>query len=165
MSELAPAAFLDRDGTLIEDRAYLGDPAGVRLLPGAPEALAGLTAAGYRVVVVTNQSGVARGLFDEAAVDEVNRRMADLLLAGNPDAVVDRFYVCPHLDGCGCRKPLPGLFLRAALECHLDLGRSLAIGDSARDVDAARAAGCARAVRVGERLSLLAAVRSLLSAP
>jgi len=162
---LRPAAFLDRDGTVIEDRAYLGDPDGVRLVPGAPEAVARLTAAGYRVVVVTNQSGVARGLFDEAAVDAVNRRVAELLAASSPAAVIDGFYVCPHLGGCSCRKPLPGLFVRAARERQLDLGRSLAIGDSPRDVEAARAAGCPRTIQVGDRISLLEAVQRLLSAP
>jgi D-glycero-D-manno-heptose 1,7-bisphosphate phosphatase len=162
---LRPAAFLDRDGTVIEDRAYLGEPAGVRLMAGAAEAVARLATAGYRVVVVTNQSGVARGLFDEAAVDAVNRRVADLLAASSPAAVIDGFYVCPHLDRCDCRKPLPGLFLRAARERQLDLGRSLAVGDSPRDVQAARAAGCPRTIQIGDRLSLLEAVQTLLGAP
>ena len=112
-------------------------------------------------MVVSNQSGVARGLFDEAAVERVNRRVAELLLAADPAAAIDAFYYCPHLPpdpstaaagfrrDCECRKPRAGLFLRAARDLGLDLARSIAFGDSDRDVDAARAAGCARAVLVG----------------
>lgn len=170
MTGAAPrrAAFLDRDGTLIEDPGYLGDAARVALLPGAAEAVARLRRAGFAVVVVSNQSGVARGLFDEAAVHAVNRRMAELLLAADPEARIDAFYFCPHLPpelpggaACDCRKPLPGLILRAARELDLDLGASVGIGDRARDAEAALAAGCAAALQIGaapEPESLLAAV-------
>jgi D-glycero-D-manno-heptose 1,7-bisphosphate phosphatase len=164
--ELRRAAFLDRDGTLIEDRGYLADPVGVRLLPGAAESVATLADAGYEVVVVTNQSGVARGLFDETTLAAVNRRVADLLAAANPRARIAAFYCCPHLTGCDCRKPSPGLFLRAARERGLDLARSLAVGDSPRDVAAARAAGCARAAQLDpDRPRLFEAVTALLAQP
>ena len=148
---MRPAAFLDRDGTIIEDRGYLGDPAGVRLFPGAAMAVATLAAAGYAVVVVTNQSGVGRGFYDEAAVEAVNRRVEALLREDHPGARIERFYHCPHVpgDGCECRKPRPGLLLRAAHELSLALPASLAIGDSARDVEAGLAAGCQRAIRIG----------------
>ena len=172
------AAFLDRDGTVIDQTGYLGDPDGVRLIHGAAEAVAALCEAGYVVVLVTNQSGVARGLFDEDAVRAVNRRVAERLLAVHPKARIEASYFCPHLppvEGampsvlrrvCDCRKPLPGMLELAALELDLDLGRSVGIGDAARDVEAALAAGCARAVRVGpdaEVASLHDAVAALLA--
>lgn len=167
------AAFLDRDGTLVHDPGYLGDPERVRLLPAASAAVARLHAAGFVVVVVTNQSGVARGYFDAAAVAAVNERIAELLLEADPEAKIDAFYVCPHgppatgAPGCACRKPLPGLFLRAAEELGLDLAASIGIGDSERDVAAALAAGCARAERIGPgaHADLASAVRALLEAP
>jgi D-glycero-D-manno-heptose 1,7-bisphosphate phosphatase len=162
-------AFLDRDGTLIHDTGYLGDPDGVVLLPGAAEAVARLNQAGHTVVVITNQSGVARGYFDEAAVTAVNRRTAQLLLAADETARIAAFYYCPHLlpEVCACRKPLPGLFLMAARELGLCLGKSLAIGDSPRDVEAAHAAGCDMALLVGpgqEHPDLLSAVCAALKA-
>ncbi|HKA91991.1 MAG TPA: HAD family hydrolase [Haliangiales bacterium] len=164
---MRPAAFLDRDGTIIDDPGYLGDPGGVRLLPGAAEAVAALAAAGYTVVVVTNQSGVGRGLYDEAAVEAVNRRVGQLLVAADPRARIERFYHCPHVPAelCECRKPRPGMLLRAARELSLDLAASLAIGDGERDVQAAVAAGCRKAVRIGPggtHPTLYEAVRSCL---
>jgi D-glycero-D-manno-heptose 1,7-bisphosphate phosphatase len=162
----APAAFLDRDGTLIEDLHYLGDPERVRLLDGVAEALALLNGAGYVPVIVSNQSGVGRGLFPEAAVHEVNARLRQLLLAAHAGADVRAFYHCPHApeDDCDCRKPKAGLFLRAAGEHALDLGRSVGFGDRDRDLEAARAAGCKDAFKVGEGTgrSLLAAVAEML---
>ncbi len=143
------AAFFDRDNTLIFDPGYIGDPAAVQILPGAAAAISHLRRQGYLVVVITNQSGVARGYYDEAAVRAVNARTAELLLAQDSDATIAAFYYCPHLAGCSCRKPLPGLFLQAARELHLDLPKSVALGDSERDVQAAYAAGCGRALRIG----------------
>ena len=138
-----PAVFLDRDGTLIEDLGYLRDPRAVRLLPGIGAALARLDRAGLPAVVVTNQSGIARGLLSEAQYRETERRLDDLLaiegvaLAGH--------YFCPHLPEitgpCGCRKPGTLLYRRAAVELGLDLAASWWVGDRARDVLPARVLG------------------------
>lgn len=150
MSALRPAAFVDRDGTLIVEKNYLADPAGVELLPGAAEALAALKRAGYVLVMVTNQSGVARGYFDMEAVVRVHARL-DALLAAEGVAL-DATYTCPHGpdDACDCRKPLPGMALAAARDHGLDLGRSLVFGDKAADLGLARAVGAtAVLVRTG----------------
>jgi D-glycero-D-manno-heptose 1,7-bisphosphate phosphatase len=138
---LRPAIFLDRDGTVVYDRDHLADPERLELLPGAAEGLRRLAALGYVFVVVTNQSGVARGYFTLGDVDQMNARLTALLEAEGIQ--LDGIYVCPHgpEDGCDCRKPLPGLLLRAARELGLDLGRSLLIGDRDSDMKAAEAAG------------------------
>lgn len=138
-----PAAFVDRDGTVIREREYLADPAGVELLPGALAGLRALSAAGYALVLVSNQSGIARGLYDEAAYQAVQARVLALLAAGGVP-VAGSFH-CPHhpdfTGPCDCRKPAPGLFLRAAGELDLDPARSIFVGDRLRDVDAARDLG------------------------
>jgi histidinol-phosphate phosphatase family protein len=139
-----PAAVLfDRDGTLVEDVPYNGDPALVRPMPGAPAAIDRLRSAGVPTAVVSNQSGVARGLLTPDDVAAVNRRVEELLGPLGPWAW------CPHgpADGCDCRKPAPGLILRAAAELGVDPQRCAVIGDIGADVEAARAAG-ARAVLV-----------------
>ena len=143
----APAAVLfDRDGTLVVDVPYNGDPARVEPVPGAAAALARLRAAGVPTAVVSNQSGVARGLLTEAQVRAVNARVEELLGPLGPWAW------CPHgpADGCGCRKPAPGLILRAAERLGVDPARCVVIGDIGADVEAARAAG-ARAILVPTR--------------
>ena len=146
-----PAVFFDRDNTLIVNDGYLGDPAGVVLMPGGAAAVAGARAVGYAVVVVSNQSGVARGLFDEAAVRAVDRRTAELLAAADPAALLDLQLYCPFHPAAAVaayrrdsplRKPRPGMLLAAADRLSLDLGRSWLIGDAPRDVAAGRAAGC-----------------------
>jgi D-glycero-D-manno-heptose 1,7-bisphosphate phosphatase len=146
-----PAIFFDRDNTLIVGNDYLGDPAEVRLVPGAAAAVARARRMGYATVIVSNQSGVARGLFDEAAVHAVNQRLEQLLLADDPAAVIDRHEFCPfHPDGTidayrkesDLRKPKPGMILRAAEAMALDLRRSWMVGDAPRDIEAGRAAGC-----------------------
>lgn len=133
-----PGVFLDRDGTIIEDRHYLGDPREVRLLEGAAEAITRLNEADLPVVVVTNQSGIGRGLISEAQYFAVRARMEELLAAAG--ARLTATYHCPHdprqLPPCECRKPLSGLFERAAREHLLDLRRSHFIGDRWRDVAA-----------------------------
>ncbi len=140
-----PAVFVDRDGT-INANARRGDfvlrPDDLRLLPGAADALRRLKEAGYLLVVFTNQSGVARGVMTPADVEAVNARLGDLLAAAG--APLDGVYFCPHMDGdgCECRKPKPGLIKRAAEELGIDLSRSWGLGDGARDLEAARAAGC-----------------------
>jgi histidinol-phosphate phosphatase family protein len=138
-----PAVFLDRDGTIIEDAGYLGDPDGVRLLPGAAEAIGRLNRAGIPAVVVTNQSGIARGLLDEAAYQATRARVDGLLAVRG--ARLDAHYHCPHhpdvTGPCDCRKPGLLLYRRAAQDLGLDLGASWWVGDRPRDVEPATALG------------------------
>ena len=148
------AVFVDRDGTLIEEIGYLDRPERVRLFPWSIDAIRALNRAGLRVVMTSNQSGVARGFFTTAVVDDVHRHLAGLLGAGG--AVIDAYYYCPHHpDGkvpefarvCECRKPAPGLVERAARELGVDPRRSFSVGDRWLDVALARAVG-ARGVLV-----------------
>jgi histidinol-phosphate phosphatase family protein len=138
----SPAVLLDRDGTLIEDTGYIADADDVRLLPGVPDALRALRRAGFALVVVSNQSGVGRGLLSGDDAARVHARMVELL--GAEDIELDAAYYCFHApdEGCSCRKPAPGLFLQAIADLDLDPSRSFAVGDSARDVEAGAAAGC-----------------------
>ncbi|MBB2912048.1 histidinol-phosphate phosphatase family protein [Streptosporangium becharense] len=150
MGRERPAAVLfDRDGTLIADVPYNGDPARVEPVPGALPALTRLRRAGVPTGVVTNQSGVARGLVHAADVAAVNARVEELL------GPFDVWAVCPHGedDGCGCRKPAPGLVLAAARSLGVDARDCVVIGDIGRDVEAARAAG-ARGILVPTPLTL-----------
>jgi histidinol-phosphate phosphatase family protein len=143
------AIFLDKDGTLVEDVPYNVDPDLIRLAPGALEGLSVLHFAGYDLFVISNQSGVARGLFPESALEHVERRLRRLLdAAGVPLA---GFYYCPHHPegalreyamACACRKPEPGLILRAAREHAIETARSWFVGDILDDVEAGRRAGC-----------------------
>ena len=130
------AVFLDRDGTIIEDTGYIADPEAVRLLPGAGPAIARLNRAGRPAIVVTNQSGIARGLLDEAAYAAVARRLEALL--ADDGARLDAHYHCPHhpdfTGPCECRKPGPLLYQRAAADHELDLAASWWVGDRMRDV-------------------------------
>ena len=149
---LRPAVFLDRDGTLIEDRHYLADPAGVALLAGAAEAVRRLNAGGWLVVLVTNQSGIGRGFFTEDDYAAVHRRLAELLAAEG--ARLDAEYHCPLAPGDPdphhLRKPGAGMYLRAAAGHPIDLARSWLVGDRVRDVAAAGELG-ARALLVRSR--------------
>jgi D-glycero-D-manno-heptose 1,7-bisphosphate phosphatase len=130
------AVFLDRDGTIIKDTGYIAEPAAVRLVPGAAGAIARLNQAGLHVIVVTNQSGIARGLLDEAAYAATARRLDALLAAAG--ARLEGHYHCPHhpdITGpCECRKPGPLLYQRAAADHGLRLARSWWVGDRLRDV-------------------------------
>jgi histidinol-phosphate phosphatase family protein len=129
--------LFDRDGTLIADVPYNGDPARVEPMPGAREALARLRAAGVPVAVVSNQSGIARGLLGHEDVQAIHVRMEELLGPLGP------LEYCPHGpdDGCGCRKPAPGLIVRAAQRLGVDPRDCVVVGDIGGDVEAARAAG------------------------
>jgi D-glycero-D-manno-heptose 1,7-bisphosphate phosphatase len=146
-----PAVFVDRDGTLIHDRHYLADPAGVELLPGAADGVARLNRAGIAVVLVTNQSGIGRGLFTEQRYAEVHARLLHEL--GLRGATLDAAYHAPGVengdDPDADRKPGAGLFRRACRELSLDPGRSWLVGDRVRDVVAAG--------RLGARGLLIAA--------
>lgn len=143
------AVFLDRDGTLIEEAHYLAAPEQVRLIPGAAAAVRRLNDAGVKVVVVTNQAGVARGFFPESRVAEIHAHLTAVLAAAG--ATIDAFYYCPHhptagtgefLTDCTCRKPSPGMLLAAARDLDIDLSRSWMVGDNSSDLGAGAAAGC-----------------------
>jgi D-glycero-D-manno-heptose 1,7-bisphosphate phosphatase len=142
------AVFLDRDGTIIREVNYLRRLEDLELLPRVPEALRSLGRAGYLCLVVTNQSGVARGYFDLEFVDAAHRELDRRLRAAG--AGVDGFYVCPHhpdhTGPCGCRKPAPGMVLRAATERGIDLRGSWVVGDKPEDILLGRNAGCRSAL-------------------
>src|SRR5688572_23653652 len=142
--KLKSAVFLDRDGTMIEEVGYLKDPSRVKLIPGAAEGIRRLNTAGVPVVVVTNQSGIGRGYFPEAAIEAVHAEVLRQLC--DEGARWDAVYYCPHHPdaGCDCRKPGPGMLRRAAAEHGLDLARSFVVGDKLSDVRAGRTLGCRR---------------------
>lgn len=132
------AVLFDRDGTLIHDVPYNGDPEQVRIMPGAREALLELRARGIATGVLSNQSGIGRGVLTVEEVSAVNRRVEDLL---GPFDVWD---FCPHLpeDGCSCRKPAPGMIINACRRLGIDTADATYIGDIGSDMAAAEAAGC-----------------------
>jgi len=143
------AIFLDRDDTLIDDPGYINHPEQVKLLDGVPEALIQFKKLGYKLIVVTNQSGVAHGIVTEKVLREIHERLEQLLTEKN--AYLDRIYYCPyHPDGVvqkyrkesNCRKPSPGMLLKAADEMDIDLEKSWCIGNSSRDIEAGHRVGC-----------------------
>jgi D-glycero-D-manno-heptose 1,7-bisphosphate phosphatase len=137
------AVFLDRDGTLIQERHYLADPEGVRLIAGCPDALRRLRDAGYLVVVVTNQSGIDRGIYTLDDYHAVAARLSEAL--AREGALPDATYFCPHHpDGsgpCDCRKPATGMYRRAAADLGIDLRASWYVGDKITDVEPALTLG------------------------
>ncbi len=144
------AVFLDRDGVLVRDVGPLTSAADIELTPGVAQGLAALSRAGFLLVVVSNQTVVARGLLDESAVIELQRQVEARIVAENGPAL-DAFYFCPHhpkatrvelRTECECRKPAPGLLLKAAAELDIALADSFMIGDRASDVVAGLRAGC-----------------------
>jgi len=148
------AIFLDRDGTLNEEVGYIRDPAQFRLFDFASEAVRMVNEAGWLAIVITNQAGIARGLFTEAFLGQIHQQMTKELTEA--EARVDAIYYCPHhpeigeppyRQTCDCRKPLPGMLKRAAEEFKLDLSECAVIGDRYGDVSAAQAVG-ARGVLV-----------------
>ena len=143
------AIFLDRDGTVIEDVGYIAEPGDIKLTRGCVEALSKFCDAGYQLVIVSNQSGVARGMYDESAVQQINRALEDML-AGQGIKLAGIYY-CPYLSegseqqykkDSDLRKPSPGMLLQGAQELDIDLSGSWMIGDTAADVQAGKAAGC-----------------------
>ena len=140
--------FLDRDGVINEEVNYLSSPDLLKLLPGAAQAIRQLNQQCIPVIVVSNQAGVARGYFAEREVQRIHAELSSLLLRGG--AHVDRYYYCPHhptecigpyrMD-CDCRKPKPGLLLKAESEMNLDLARSYLVGDNVTDIEAGIRAG------------------------
>src|SRR5213080_3794957 len=140
-----PAVFVDRDGTIMQDADYCSDPQQIRIFSGVPEALRRLKSKGFKLIIITNQSGIGRGFFTleqyRAVEAEVLRQLGD--------GLVDATYFCPDIPGrpSKCRKPAPGMVLQAARECDVDLSRSLLIGDKEIDVECAHNAGI-RAIRV-----------------
>lgn len=139
---LPAAVFIDKDGTLVRDVPYNIDPCRVELAPSAGEALRRIKNAGYKIIVISNQPGIALKLFNERDLLPVNRRIQDLL--SSYEVAIDAFYYCPHQPGdyCGCRKPLPGMILRAAREHGVRTEMSWMIGDILNDVEAGNRAGC-----------------------
>ncbi len=139
----APRRFvlIDRDGTINVEKHYLSDPGLLELLPGAGEAIHRFNRAGFGVAVITNQSGIARGYFDLARLEEIHARLIQLL--ADKGAVVDGIYICPHGpdDDCACRKPLPGMAMQAMAEHGFDPTLAIMIGDKEVDVDMGRAIG------------------------
>jgi D-glycero-D-manno-heptose 1,7-bisphosphate phosphatase len=142
------AVFLDRDGTINEEVGYMDRLEKLKLIPVAAEAIRLINSSGMKTVVVTNQSGVARGLFDEAFVDRVHIRLREMLRAEG--AFLDEIYFCPHhptegreryLMTCDCRKPAPGLLLQAAADLNLDRTRCYMVGDTLKDIEAGSRAG------------------------
>jgi histidinol-phosphate phosphatase family protein len=132
------AVFVDKDGTLVENVPYNVDPERIALTPGAVAGISAMSSRGYRIIVVSNQPGAALGVFPEKALQEVERKLRELLPA------LDGFYYCPHAPqaGCGCRKPAPGMLERAARERGVELSGSWMVGDILDDIEAGRRAGC-----------------------
>mgnify|MGYP003526383950 FL=1 len=155
MSSGARAAFIDRDGVINADHGYVHRPDGFLLLPGVPAALRRLKEAGFLLIVVTNQSGIARGLFTEADYATLTQHLHDVLAAEG--VALDAVYHCPHLPDasvaayrvqCDCRKPAPGMLLRAIAKFGIDPQRSMLVGDKPSDIQAGRAAGVRWCCRV-----------------
>jgi D,D-heptose 1,7-bisphosphate phosphatase len=142
------AIFLDRDGTIIVERAYISKEEEVKLLEGAAEGIKLLKKLGFMVIVITNQSGIARGFFTIEDFEKVNQRMLELLRIKGAD--LDGIYFCPHLKGgivskynieCECRKPKPGLIFKAVVKHNISLAKSFLIGDDIKDLLAGKNAG------------------------
>jgi len=143
------AVFLDRDGVICENVEYMSRPSQLKIIPKVPEAIKLLNENGFRVVVVTNQSGIARGYLTEKDLEKIHKKMIKIL--DKNGAKIDSIYYCPHLpDGvikkyrkeCNCRKPKPGMLIRAEKELSLDLKKSFMVGDSMSDIQAGKKVDC-----------------------
>ena len=153
---MSPAAFLDRDGVINVDHGYVSAWEQFEFLPGVPRAMRQLQDAGYRLIVVSNQSGIGRGLYTEADLNRLNEQISDHLKQ-TVGVDIAGFYHCPHhpteargvfLTQCDCRKPAAGMIIRAVREHGIDVEASLLVGDKRSDIEAGRAAGVARLFQV-----------------
>ncbi|UDQ97273.1 HAD family hydrolase [Lentisphaerota bacterium WC36G] len=160
------ACFLDRDGVVIVDKDYLAHPHEVVLTPNAAQSIKKLNDANYLVIIVSNQSGVARGYFPEDAINDVHERIR-FLIDDEAKAVIDKFYYCPHHSkgavapyniDCECRKPKLGMFQQAAQDFNLDIENSIMVGDKLSDIQAGNDFGCIKSflVKTGHGLESLA---------
>jgi D-glycero-D-manno-heptose 1,7-bisphosphate phosphatase len=175
MADKRRAVFLDRDGTINVEKNYLHRIADFEFIPGAPEAIKKLKAAGFLVIVVSNQSGIARGYFDEDAVNLLHEHIQDELKGY--DTVIDAFYFCPHhpeeglgvyKGACECRKGAPGMLLKAASEHDINLKNSFMVGDKLADIEAGKRAGCQSLLVLtgyGEKTALKAAAEEVEKCP
>lgn len=148
-NDMKPAIFLDRDGVIIENRAeYVRNWSDVKFLPDALDAISKIDKNNFRLVIVTNQSAVGRGIISLAAANRINDRLLQQIRRAGGD--VDGVYMCPHqpADNCSCRKPLPGLLLRASKDLDIDLPSSFMVGDASTDILAGHNAGVRTSVLV-----------------
>jgi D-glycero-D-manno-heptose 1,7-bisphosphate phosphatase len=146
---MQPAIFIDRDGVIIENREhYVRVWEDVTLLPSSVKALASAAAGPWKVVIVTNQAGIGKGIIAGATANEINHKLRSAIQAQG--GRIDGIYVCPHTveDNCPCRKPKPGLLLQAAADLSIDLSASIMIGDALTDIQAGQNAGVARQILV-----------------
>lgn len=143
------AVFLDRDGTIVVGVDYLNDPRQLRLLPNSSKGIKEFNKHGYLVIIVTNQSGIARGYFDEKRLEEINEELKNILSAEG--AIIDAIYYCPHMpeeemgdpeNACRCRKPSPQMLLNAAKDFNIELRESIMVGDTPADILTGKNAGC-----------------------
>jgi len=164
------AVFLDRDGVIIEDAGYVGEIERVKFIPGAGQAIRLLNENGFKVIIITNQAGVARGYFSEEAVEEINTYVQETL--AKEGALIDKTYYCPHhkegvieeyRKDCYYRKPSPGMIEEAVRDFHIDLKRSFLIGDKGSDIEAGRRAGCKTILLAGENTQESAAGSEVVS--
>lgn len=166
------AVFLDRDGTIIEDTGYPHERRELKFLPGVSKAIKLLSENGFKVIVITNQAGVARGYFAEETLKEINRYIQESL--AKQGALIDRIYYCPHhIEGiieeyrkeCYYRKPNPGMIEEAVRDFGIDLASSFVIGDKTSDIEAGRRVGCKTILIAGDNLGEESAVISDHIAP
>jgi histidinol-phosphate phosphatase family protein len=156
------AIFLDRDGVINVNRDdYVKSWDEFEFIPGAKEALKRINESDYMLIIITNQSPIGRGIFSTETLDDIHNRMLHEL--GKAGAHIDAIYYCPHKpdDGCDCRKPKPGLIIRAANDFNIDLNSSWMIGDSDSDLEAGKKAGC-KTAKVDSKNSLLKVVEEIL---
>jgi len=159
------AVFLDRDGTIARDVHYCRRPEDFELLPTVPEAIKLLNENGFKLVVITNQSGIARGYFTEGTLAQIHQKMKDEL--AKYGARVDAIYYCPHHpdNDCQCRKPKTALFLKAVEEHNIDLKISYVVGDQQMDIDAGKALGCKTALVTTGPQPLISSPKSPVHGP
>ncbi len=153
---------MDRDDTLAKDIPYCDDPDRFQVYPDVPKAIARLNEAGFLVIVITNQSGIGRGYFDEDTLSRVHRSMMDQVSAGG--GRIDDIFYCPHTpdDHCSCRKPEIGMGLAAVSKYDIDVSRSYMIGDADKDLEFGRRLGCRRSIKVGDGIGFSDAVDMIL---